>query len=233
MKISSIGKTAIVVFIRAIEEEARVKSFSYSNSRNQSKKVLKELNKQVIQWSKKTQLPVIIGNNKVQSGDSFGERINSVCINAFAKGYENLILIGNDCLTIDSSSLLEVEQQLSKKDVVLGPTSDGGIYLLGISRNAFQSIALDLQLWQTPQLFDSLKNNFQQKNISVEILEVNEDIDDVFQLQNTIRQFSKFSFFIKKIKLLLAERISFFANREKYILQEFLIVFSLRGPPVH
>jgi len=231
MKFDSIGNTAIVVFIRAVEEEARVKSFSYSNSRNQSKKILKELNRQVINLSKKTQLPVIIGNNKIQSGDSFGERIQSVCQRAFAKGFENLILIGNDCLTIDTSSLLQVKQQLTRNDVVLGPTSDGGIYLLGISKKAFHSIDLEKQLWQTSELFFNLKNNFHQENISVKILEVSEDVDDVFQLENTLRQFSKFSFFTKKIKGLLVERISFFIKKEIYIRQEFSFIFSLRGPP--
>ena len=109
-----IGNTAIVVFIRSISEEVRVKSFSNSNSRNQTKKVVKELNRHIIKLSKKTHLPVIVGNENIQSGFSFGERLKSVCQHAFSQGFENLILVGNDCLQVDSNSLLHVNQELKQ-----------------------------------------------------------------------------------------------------------------------
>jgi len=228
-----IGNTAIVVFIRSISEEVRVKSFSYSKSRNQTKKVLKELNRHVVKLSKKTHLPVIIGNENIQSGLSFGERLGSVCQHVFSKGFENIILIGNDCLQVNSNSLLQVNQQLEEKDVVLGPTSDGGIYLLGISRKGFLSIDIAQQLWQTNQLFDTLFNDFHGKNISIEILDCHDDIDDLGQLEKALQQYSKFSFFRKKIIILLLSTVRLsFKTIQLNFSQEIYLSQTLRGPPI-
>jgi len=178
-----IGKTAIVVFIRSLEEEARIKSFSYFKSKNQTKHILNELNKATIQISKKTQLPVIIGNERIQKGNTFGERINSVCEYSFDQGFENLIIIGNDCLSIDNSTLIQVEKQLNQDEVVLGPSSDGGIYLLGLTKNAFQSIDLINQPWQTSSLFDSLNENIEKYHLAISILNIATDIDNILELE--------------------------------------------------
>ena len=227
------GKTAIVVFIRSLEEEARIKSFSYKNSQNQTKQVLKELNKSAIRLSKNTNLPVIIGNEKIQKGNTFGERINSVCEYSFAQGFENLILIGNDCLTLDSSTLALVENQLHQNEVVLGPSSDGGIYLLGISQKAFKAIDLANQLWQTSSLFFALREKIEQQCLSISILEIAADVDDIFQLEKELNRLSVFSFLRKKIANLLSFCKSIFFVFQQYTYFNFFQSTTLRGPPFH
>lgn len=231
MENKTIGNTAIVVFIRALKEEARIKSFSYSNSRRQSISVIKEMNHHAIQLSKAVGVPVIIGNENIQKGDTFGERLNSVCEYSFDQGFENLILIGNDCLCLDSSDLIKVENQLRQKDVVLGPTDDGGIYLLGISKKAFDAIDLVQQYWQRPKLFKTLHLCFEKNELSIEVLEIVEDVDDVFQLQVALSKLSPISFLRKKISSLLALSFHLRLDIQQYIYKAVLFSNSLRGPP--
>lgn len=76
------------------------------------------------------ELPVTIST---QEGADLGERIER----AFARGLESaekMILVGSDSPTVPLSLLERAYHALDDAEAVLGPTPDGGYYLIGLRR---------------------------------------------------------------------------------------------------
>jgi rSAM/selenodomain-associated transferase 1 len=60
--------------------------------------------------------------------------------NAFARSFElgmdKVVLIGTDCPTLQSQHLNQAFEALTHSDLVVGPATDGGYYLIGMKRRA-------------------------------------------------------------------------------------------------
>ncbi len=73
-----------------------------------------------------------------QSGTNFDERFGSVVSAAFAKGIDNVVILGEDLPylppDIINHAFSFLMEERSKASVVLGPAGEGGIYLVGITR---------------------------------------------------------------------------------------------------
>jgi rSAM/selenodomain-associated transferase 2/rSAM/selenodomain-associated transferase 1 len=69
-----------------------------------------------------------------QTGDDLGERMYNCFVEAFENGFERAVLAGTDCPAISADIFDRAFQALDRSDVVLGPASDGGYYLVGMKR---------------------------------------------------------------------------------------------------
>jgi uncharacterized protein len=71
-----------------------------------------------------------------QQGDSLGDRMRHAFATLFAKGFSRILLIGGDLPALPLKILAEAVAALECKDceVVLGPSSDGGYYLVGMNQ---------------------------------------------------------------------------------------------------
>jgi rSAM/selenodomain-associated transferase 1 len=71
-----------------------------------------------------------------QRGESLGERMRHAFQHLFASGFENIILIGGDLPALPLGFFDQAYELLgeSAADVVLGPSADGGYYLVGMNR---------------------------------------------------------------------------------------------------
>jgi rSAM/selenodomain-associated transferase 1 len=80
-----------------------------------------------------------------QRGEDLGARMQAVFAAVFAIGHENLLLIGGDLPPVPVSFLEEAYGFLKAEDrrVVLGPSRDGGYYLVGCNQ-------------PTPQIFEGM-----------------------------------------------------------------------------
>jgi len=67
------------------------------------------------------------------SGD-LGARLNRAFEAAFAAGMQQVAAIGTDCPELDAGLLEQAFHLLQQHDLVLGPATDGGYYLIGLSR---------------------------------------------------------------------------------------------------
>ena len=70
----------------------------------------------------------------VQSGDDLGDRMS----NAFTfilQNYAKACIIGSDCPTLSTAILEAAFESLDNHDFVVGPSTDGGYYLLGMNVN--------------------------------------------------------------------------------------------------
>ena len=94
---------------------------------------------------------------KVQTGRDLGERMEAAFSEAFAAGASKVVIIGSDCPELDAEMLEAAFDALDRNDFVLGPTPDGGYYLLGMKHtddSVFRGIA-----WST----DAVRNATLQK----------------------------------------------------------------------
>ena len=69
-----------------------------------------------------------------QTGDDLGARMGNAIGKVFDTGYKEAILIGSDIPDIQPYELLDAFSILENNDICLGPTFDGGYYLVGMKK---------------------------------------------------------------------------------------------------
>lgn len=71
-----------------------------------------------------------------QRGPDLGSRLLNVLSALLANGYQAALAIDSDTPTLPSEFLLQAIELVADPaiDLILGPTDDGGYYLIGMSR---------------------------------------------------------------------------------------------------
>lgn len=228
--------TAIFIFTRTPAEEVRVKKILCQRAGSAADEKLYKLflhhNKK---QAKASGLDFFMVSSEYQRGNVFGERLYHAFADLFRAGYERVIAIGNDTLSLDSETIQTAARHLQQKDVVLGPATDGGVYLIGLSEKAFHQSNFKHLAWQSSELLHSFCKQIQQASLSLHLLSVLSDIDSEKDLQRYLSQILpnlKKWHLILQIRSLLNFRLIFLiltSLEEKQ--QIFLFTLNLRGPP--
>jgi uncharacterized protein len=117
-----------------------------------------------------------------QQGQSLGQRMSHAFQHLFASGFENVILIGSDLPTLPIRFFHQGYACLEKSaDVVLGPSADGGYYLIGMKRMitaVFDDIA-----WSSADVLSQTMNKLDDRGVKYELLSEWYDIDTVKDLE--------------------------------------------------
>lgn len=171
-------QTAILLFSRSHEVEAQVKAFSSQTNAAGNSAIAKRLIEHSLSTAKATGLPVYTIYGAAQIGASFGEKLANAIESIYLFGYEKLIVIGNDCPQITTPNLLTVAKKLEDNSLVLGPAEDGGIYLLGINKSAYQREKFIQLSWEKQNLLEDFKAYSQDSTLSTEYLHSLRDIDN-------------------------------------------------------
>lgn len=85
-----------------------------------------------------------------QGDGDLGRRMARAFAEAFATGAARVVIIGSDCIDLTPELFAEAYAALAEVDAVLGPSTDGGYYLLGLRKNepgVFEDIT-----WSTEQV---------------------------------------------------------------------------------
>jgi len=88
-------------------------------------------------------------NNFLQEDGDLGVKMQKAFESQFALGYENIILIGSDTPHIKKESFDETFQMLNSKEIVIGPSLDGGYYLISCKKNSFNANIFQNITWST------------------------------------------------------------------------------------
>ncbi len=127
-----------------------------------------------------------------QSGDSLGSRLQAAFHHAFQHGASRVVTIGSDCPSLQPSVLSLALDALSGSDVVLGPATDGGYYLIGLAnkgsendryRTLFKDIA-----WSTETVYEQTLEAIDDLRLSLMELPECSDVDQPADLLRLIRQ---------------------------------------------
>jgi rSAM/selenodomain-associated transferase 1 len=112
-----------------------------------------------------------------QQGTDLGERMSRAFASAFEAGARRVAIIGTDVPAAGREHVMEALRSLDGHDVVLGPTHDGGYYLIALDHPRpalFQSIP-----WSTPSVLPATAERAGVLGLSVRMLDPLRDIDTV------------------------------------------------------
>jgi rSAM/selenodomain-associated transferase 1 len=108
------------------------------------------------------------------SGD-LGQRMEKAFGAAFKLKYKRIVIIGTDCPGLQARHIAQAFETLRHKDLVLGPATDGGYYLIGLSRcekSLFKEVP-----WGTDTVLAKTLNIAKHIGLSVDLLEILSDVD--------------------------------------------------------
>jgi rSAM/selenodomain-associated transferase 1 len=126
----------------------------------------------------------------------FGDCLDGTIAALFARGHASAVVLNADGPTLPTSLLVETAAELAKPGdrAVLGPTADGGYYLLGLKqrhRRLFEDIA-----WSTEQVARQTLERAHEIALAVHVLPVWYDVDaagDLRMLHGELCQGGSFS----------------------------------------
>jgi uncharacterized protein len=119
-----------------------------------------------------------------QRGESLGERLDCLLSEALSEGAAKAVVMDSDSPTLPASYVHQAFQHLDHADVVLGPTADGGYYLIGMKKPHPQLLR-QVQM-STPRVCQDTLALAAETGVSVSLLPAWYDVDtadDLRQLQ--------------------------------------------------
>jgi rSAM/selenodomain-associated transferase 1 len=118
-----------------------------------------------------------------QQGIDIGERMKDSFKKTFSQGYQKVVLIGSDIPDLPSEILISAFSLLNKYDVVLGPSEDGGYYLIGFTNTGFSPQIFHNISWNTNLVFEQTINIVKEQEGQVHLLPTWNDIDTISDLK--------------------------------------------------
>ena len=114
-----------------------------------------------------------------QKGDDLGQRMDD-CFRRLLAKYERVVLVGSDIPGLDSKRVEEALQATDEVALVLGPSPDGGYYLIA-SRQ--QPRVFDGIPWSTDQVLPLTLRRLKEMAWTHTLLEEERDIDTAEDLK--------------------------------------------------
>lgn len=112
---------------------------------------------------------------KPQSAGGLGDKLKMAFADAFNAGAQRVVTIGCDCPGLTREHICRAFDALYFQDIVLGPASDGGYYLIGLKYpldELFDNIP-----WGTDMVFETTVARGQQLGLTIAFLEELHDVD--------------------------------------------------------
>ncbi|GAB2849541.1 hypothetical protein GCM10027044_05850 [Hymenobacter ruber] len=166
------------MFTRSAGEEAAHKRFVSHGTRAGNAAVAAQLIHRAEATASRAGIDFVRVDSAQQTGATFGERLTNAMRRVFRQGYECLLVMGNDCPQLTENLLRQAAAAVQQTGAVVGPATDGGVYLLGMARVVFESQDWAALPWQTAQLGTALLQQLRQQRSTTGVLPVLADIDD-------------------------------------------------------
>lgn len=113
-------------------------------------------------------------NKYLQNNGDLGDRMTEAFQTSFAHA-KKVIIIGSDCASLSSEIVEQAFAKLEEYPFVIGPTFDGGYYLLGMQQ--FEPTVFSEIEWSTESVFTETLQRFAQLGKAHFELETLSDID--------------------------------------------------------
>jgi rSAM/selenodomain-associated transferase 1 len=116
-----------------------------------------------------------------QSGHGLGDALSSAFERHLAAGFDRVVLIGSDNPTLPREPIREACAALDEHDLSIGPTLDGGYYLIGMRAphlGVFENVE-----WSTPRVYGQTVARAAQLRLRVHAVPVWYDVDEPQDLE--------------------------------------------------
>ncbi len=112
-----------------------------------------------------------------QSGNDLGERMCNAFLGCFSEGFWSVVIIGSDIPDLPARIIGEAFHALETHGAVLGPSCDGGYYLIGFRRESFLPGIFTGMMWGTDGVFEKTRQLLEDAGIRLYTLPVWRDVD--------------------------------------------------------
>ncbi len=112
---------------------------------------------------------------KLQCKGDLGKRMLDAFRNAFQMGYRRVVIVGSDTFQITPQHILEAFDALKRHNFVLGPSHDGGYYLIGMVQ--LYATLFKNKRWSSASVLHDTLQDIRAINDSCHLLEELIDID--------------------------------------------------------
>ncbi|MDD5007717.1 MAG: TIGR04282 family arsenosugar biosynthesis glycosyltransferase [Syntrophorhabdaceae bacterium] len=129
-----------------------------------------------------------------QAGDDLGERMKNAFAGTFSEGVSSAVLIGSDSPDLTKEILAKAFAALDDHNTVIGPSHDGGYYLIGFNKNTFMPEVFNNIPWSTPEVFSRTMDILIKGNCRVHVLPEWRDIDTIDDLRALFSNCAKTAF---------------------------------------
>jgi len=121
-----------------------------------------------------------------QKGDDLGMRMLNAIQDAFNKNYKKVVIVGSDLFDLKTQYIIKSFNKLETHNIVVGPATDGGYYLLGMKK-LHKSIFIN-KTWGTDTVLTNTIKDL--KNENVFLLKPLNDIDTYNDIEsnNTLKK---------------------------------------------
>lgn len=116
-----------------------------------------------------------------QVGEDLGQRMHHALTEALGKGYRYGLVVGTDIPALSPSTYKKALGLLQTHDMVIGPTQDGGYYLIGL-KHPTPELFVDIP-WSTDKVYTLTQEKARALRQTVGTLETEWDIDTFADLQ--------------------------------------------------
>ena len=117
-----------------------------------------------------------------QKGKDLGERMKNAFGETFSEGFAKVLLIGSDIPDL-TRTIINEAYEFDNYDAVIGPSLDGGYYLIGFKHDTFSPEIFEGMHWGTERVFMDTMEVFRKKRYRVHILPEKRDIDTLEDLR--------------------------------------------------
>ena len=126
-----------------------------------------------------------------QGGGGLGCRMQRQLRQGFARGREQLVLIGSDLPGLEARDLEQAFQALERQPLVLGPATDGGYWLIGLNRAGFRRAGAGLMAgiaWGSDQVLTQTLRRAEALQLPPALLREQSDLDRRTALEPWLRR---------------------------------------------
>jgi rSAM/selenodomain-associated transferase 1 len=116
-----------------------------------------------------------------QRGASLGERLDHLLTEALLGGSQRAVIMDSDSPTLPTAYLQQAFEDLADADVVLGPTRDGGYYLIGVKQPQ-PGLLREVQM-STPRVLADTVALAKASGLTVSLLPAWYDVDTIEELR--------------------------------------------------
>ncbi len=123
-----------------------------------------------------------------QTGEGLGIRMENAISHVLELGYDKCVLIGTDIPEIQAETIRNAFDALDGNDIVVGPTTDGGYYLIGMKEVRHE--AFDVKLYGIGTVYEETVSLMEKAGLTVATVDTYSDIDereDIADLRDRLR----------------------------------------------
>jgi len=138
-----------------------------------------------------------------QTGEDLGERMKLAFLRCFSEGARSVVLIGSDIPDLPARIIDEAFRALDKYGAVIGPSVDGGYYLIGFREDTLNGDVFAGLPWGAETVFQETTNILRMAGALVHVLPVWWDIDNREDIATLIKNSADTGFTDSKTMLYL------------------------------